>query len=209
MTRSRPSPLQSSSKPFPDAGPLAGRERASALVDGELSDTDLTAAMRDWAGDEGLRRDCHDYRLIGDVLRSDQLACDRPSLLPGLRERLASEPRPYWAVPRERPARRWLMPAAAAAGFVAVGFVVLSLRPAADGGWSASTVAVSGPASGLQRSVAAPASAPLIFGPVDGSVIRDARLDAYFEAHRGAAGAMPSAVPGGALRSVDLLVPQR
>lgn len=169
----------------------------------------MAAAMRDWASDETLRRDCHDYRLIGDVLRSDQLASDRPSLLPGLRDRLASEPPPYWTAQRDRPARRWLVPAAAAAGFMAVGFVVLALRPASDAGWSASTVAVSGPASGLQRSVAAPASAPLLFGPVDGSVIRDARLDAYFEAHRGAAGAMPSAVPGGALRSVELLVPQR
>jgi sigma-E factor negative regulatory protein RseA len=44
---------------------------------------------------------------------------------------------------------------------------------------------------------------------LDGQVIRDARLDAYFEAHRGAVGPVPSAMPGGALRSVEILVPQR
>lgn len=207
MTPSRPS----SSVPHPTdhaQQPGAEGERASRLVDGELSDSELSAALHDWSGDEGLRRRCHDYRLIGDALRSDQLASDRPSLLPALRERLAQEPVPYWAAPRER-SRRWLAPLAAAAGFAAVGAVVLSLRPDPGAGWGASSVAVTAPAGGLQRPVSVAASSPLHFGPVDGTTIRDARLDAYFEAHRGAVGAVPSAVPGGALRSVELLVPQR
>jgi hypothetical protein len=77
-------------------------------------------------------------------------------------------------------------------------------------GWDARIAVTQPPGSDTLRRVgggAAPSAAQALV--IDGQVIRDARLDAYFEAHRGALGVVPSAVPGGALRSVEILVPQR
>jgi sigma-E factor negative regulatory protein RseA len=106
-----------------------------------------------------------------------------------------------------------MAPAAAVAGFVAVGVTVVALRPDAAPGGFDERLAASPPADyGVMRRVgssALPASGSGQMLVVDGQLIRDARLDAYFEAHRGAVGGGPSAVPGGALRSVEILVPQR
>ena len=100
---------------------------------------------------------------------------------------------------------------------LAVGAAVVVLGPEAmgpSGGWNAPIAAVPPADGGVVRRVGtaaaplpAPASAQSLV--LDGQVIRDARLDAYFEAHRGAFGPGASAMPGGALRSVEILVPQR
>ena len=218
MSAERPLEAQTSAKP-------AG-EWLSTLVDGEAGPEGLEKACHDWQDRADVRRDWHAYHLIGDVMRSDELSATPhrdAAFLHALRSRLAAEPVPLAPQPlpiSPRPAvvpsassgRRWLMPVAAAAGFAAVGVSVLVLRGGAAGptGWS-EPIAVVQPAPGqaLQRTVSSPlgASAPAFV--LDGQIIRDARLDAYFEAHRGAAGPMPSAVPGGALRSVEILVPQR
>ena len=101
--------------------------------------------------------------------------------------------------------------AAAVAGFVVVGFAVVALRPeAAPGGFDDRLAAAPPVDSSITRrvsSAAVPASGQVLV--VDGQLIRDAQLDAYFEAHRGAIGIVPSAVPGGAPRNVDFLAPQR
>jgi sigma-E factor negative regulatory protein RseA len=44
---------------------------------------------------------------------------------------------------------------------------------------------------------------------LDGQLIRDAQLDAYLRAHRDMRGSAAAAVPGGAMRSVETIVPQR
>jgi sigma-E factor negative regulatory protein RseA len=61
--------------------------------------------------------------------------------------------------------------------------------------------------SDLQRvgTVAAPGQALVL----DGQLIRDAQLDAYLRAHREMRGSAAAAVPGGAMRSVETIVPQR
>lgn len=209
-------------QPEPADRPHAG-ERLSSLIDGEGRHDDVDEACRRWKTDADLRRDWETYHLIGDVLRSDELSPSRPgdaAFLQGLRAKLAAEPVPLVPTPlQQRPAaahpRRWLAPAAMAAGLMAVGTAFVVLRPEVAGpavGWE-SQVAVTPPAE-LRRTgaatlpVAAPASSQAVM-VLDGQVIRDARLDAYFEAHRGAVGPVPSAMPGGALRSVDILVPQR
>jgi hypothetical protein len=90
------------------------------------------------------------------------------------------------------------------------GRFVLRADKAGPTGWDDRMAITQTPGSDTLRRVrssAAPASAQALV--IDGQVIRDARLDAYFEAHRGALGVVPSAVPGGALRSVEILVPQR
>ena len=200
-------------------------EWLSNLIDGEALPEDLEQTCRRWRNSPEVRRDWHAYQLIGDVMRSEELASSPArdaAFLQALRGRLAEEPVPLSPAPlpaaarplpgREVRARRWLMPAAAVAGFAAVGVSVLTMRPGTGGptGWN-EPVAVVQPAApdALRRTVASPSSASSPAFVLDGQVIRDARLDAYFEAHRGAAGPMPSAVPGGALRSVEILVPQR
>jgi sigma-E factor negative regulatory protein RseA len=198
------------------------REQLSSFVDGECQSSAADEACRRWRDDEAWRRQWHAYHLIGDVLRADDLHTSRrgdAAFLATLRVRLAAEPVPLAPAPLAKApqreahhARRWLRPAAAVAGVMAVGVAVVALRPEASGptGWD-QRIAATPPADKLSvrrvDSAAAPASAQVLV--IDGQVIRDARLDAYFEAHRGATGAVPSAVPGGALRSVEILVPQR
>jgi sigma-E factor negative regulatory protein RseA len=91
------------------------------------------------------------------------------------------------------------------------GAAVVVMRPDSPAtGWDQSIVATQ-PATNaglhqVSRVQASASAQPLV---LDGQIIRDARLDAYFEAHRGAVGPAAAAVPGGALRSVEILVPQR
>jgi sigma-E factor negative regulatory protein RseA len=218
MSADRPLESQSSAQ---SAG-----EWLSTLVDGEASRASLEQACHDWRSSADVRRDWHAYHLIGDVMRSDELSASPQrdaAFLRALRTRLAAEPVPLSPQPLPAPTapavirssssgRRWLMPVAAAAGFAAVGVSVLVLGGGAGGptGWGEPIAVVQpAPGSSLQRTVNAPVGASAPTYVLDGQIIRDARLDAYFEAHRGAAGPMPSAVPGGALRSVEILVPQR
>src|SRR5882757_3475265 len=73
----------------------AALERLSALVDGEL-DSDATAqACGHWRENGELRSSWHAYHVIGDVLRSDDLACDPArdaGFLQAFRARLKDEP---------------------------------------------------------------------------------------------------------------------
>ncbi len=192
-------------------------ETLSSIADGECPPGAVVDACRQWRTDAELRADWHAYQLIGDVLRSESLgnsASHDQAFLQQLRARLAQEPIPLATVPltaAPKP-RRWMASAAVVAGFVVVGAAVVVLGPAEKGptGWDNSVAQTAVPAGKVMRQVsgaAAPASAQTRV--IDGQVIRDARLDAYFEAHRGALGAAPSALPGGALRSVEILVPQR
>ena len=73
----------------------AGLERLSALVDGELDDASTTLACRQWRDDPSSRASWHEYQLIGDLLRSEDLAStpQRDSaFLSALRLKLADEP---------------------------------------------------------------------------------------------------------------------
>lgn len=201
-----------------DAHRQRRREMLSSMADGHCPADEADDALRAWRSDEQSRRDWRTYHLIGDVLRSDDLSVGAhrdPVFLRGLRERLAAEPVPLAPAPlRAAPgarSRRWLSSAAAVAGFAVVGASVVLLRPAGEPapGWQAAQTVVVEPSGAGQRvgAAAMPAASQVLV--IDGQVIRDARLDAYFEAHRGALGPMPTAMPGGALRSVEILVPQR
>ncbi len=193
----------------------------SALADGEADAAEPACAA--WRRDAEARRTWHAYQLIGDVMRSEDLA--RPAagdaaFLAGLRERLAAEPvvlapepLPVAAPGAARPLRRrqaWLMPVAAAAGFVVVAGVLVVARvglpggatdaPAGFAGAGNPAVAVVPVATGLNRSVAT--------GRADGeAVLRDERLDEYLRAHQIARGGATITAPSSALRRVDLAVP--
>ncbi|MES2715804.1 MAG: sigma-E factor negative regulatory protein [Pseudomonadota bacterium] len=182
----------------------ARRQQLSSLMDGDLPADEASRVCALWSHDVDARQDWHAYHLIGDVLRSDDLAA-RPArdeaFLQALRLRLADEPVPlapmpvqadvrdalplvangFMAAPPRRSgarARRWLMaPVAVAAGFVAVAGVMVVTR----------VVTPEPSAAVLAAASTAPAAASAV-------LVRNAQLDRYLSAHRSLAnGAMPGA----------------
>src|SRR5574341_547341 len=69
-------------------------ENLSALADGQLDAGAAAAITSRWRDDQGARSAWHAYHLIGDVLRSDDLANARrdEAFLRRLRTRLIDEP---------------------------------------------------------------------------------------------------------------------
>jgi sigma-E factor negative regulatory protein RseA len=136
------------------------RALMSALCDGDAAAAAPACAA--WAQDEPARRAWHEYHLIGDVLRSDDLALQPQrdaAFLAALRTRLAQEPVPLapqaLVVPNSNsntaPRRAtsvlgWRAPAAVAAGFAAVAAVIALVRPGAGAGGLADDIMA---ASGL------------------------------------------------------------
>ena len=216
----------------PHATPAADEPRQwlSDLADGRLDDQDLAGACRRWAEHDDARRTWYAYHLIGDVLRSDDLA--RPAaadaaFLEALRQRLADEPvvlapAPV-APPPARPRGRrqlWLVPMAAAAGFVAVTGVMVVLQQATPGGngFDAPQMAATPPLPPAARATLASTSGGVVpaaagVAPVTvqrGQMLRDARIDEYLRAHREVLMGSPAALPGGAVRTVEFnAVPAR
>ena len=206
-------------QPHAAPDPDTPRQWLSDLTDGRLQGEALAAACRDWTADAEARRTWHAYHLIGDVLRSDDLAQPADgdaAFLAALRQRLAAEPvvlAPAAAVSRTRSRRQlWLMPMAAAAGFVAVAGVVVVLRqvsPAADG-FAGPQLAAAPPATLAIRAVSTQPM-PNLDGSqgmgqaalARGAMLRDARVDDYLRAHREALMGSPAALPGGGVRAVD------
>jgi len=209
----------------------AALERLSALVDGELDGQATAQVCGDWRQSDQTRSAWHVYQVIGDVLRSEDLACDPArdaGFLEAFRARLKDEPVVLAPQPREvaaavlQPAvanssrsRRWswMAPSAVAAGFVAVaGVLVLTRGP---GG----TVEGSASSSLAQAGTAAPAVASLVGTMpsasepqalvLNGRLIRDARLDRYLAAHKQFAGSSALGVPSGFLRNATAIESER
>ena len=118
--------------------------RLSALADGEASAEEAARASADWAADPAAREAWHAYHLIGDALRSDELAASPERderFLQALRERLREEPAvlaPGAAPARQGAAdrlrwRRWSGAVAAVAGVMAVAVVAVGLQSAEMG----------------------------------------------------------------------------
>jgi sigma-E factor negative regulatory protein RseA len=187
----------------------------SAMVDGETDAAEFGRGCAAWAGaDAQVCQSWHAYHLIGDVLRSEDLASPpgRDAAFVGrLRARLDDEPAvlALQVLPTAAPAARraWAMPAALAAGVMALaaGLVValnqgaggasarLAAAPAAPAVVSAGDPAASVPAAAAVAEVAMPG----------GRLVRDAQLDRYLRAHRDYATASPGSLPGGSGRSVS------
>ena len=195
----------------------ANREDLSALVDGELDAAGAAAGFAAWRADAAVRRDWHDWQLIGDVLRSDDLASGAghdARFLAGVRARLASEP--VVLAPADGGARapvmarsRWRAGSAIAAGFVLVVGTVAVLQTGAPTPPSSAPLArVDGvPAAGAPVTAMAPAPAPAepqTAVIADGKLIRDARLDRYLAAHKQFAGTSALGVPSAFLRSATV-----
>ncbi|CAN7191290.1 sigma-E factor negative regulatory protein [Rhizobacter sp. LjRoot28] len=145
---------------------LAPMDDVSALVDGELDESAVARVCAQWRSDEATREAWHTYQLIGDVLRSEDLAAAGArdaAFLTALRGRLAAEPvvlAPQSAEPASAPViepavangatgrRAWRRPAAMVAGIAVVASVLVVTRmpgsPAVD--VPEGTVLASGPA---------------------------------------------------------------
>lgn len=109
----------------------------SALADGQLDAEQAARACGQWRQTAELRQSWHAWHVIGDVMRSEDLAesaVGDEAFLKQLRARMAQEPvvlapspEPLAAWQRLR-ARQWLAPAAVAASFVAVATAFVGLR---------------------------------------------------------------------------------
>lgn len=191
----------------------AQAERLSALIDGELPSDEVAAACRAWRDDADCRARWHAHHLIGDVLRSPDLAV-RPAadeaFLQRLRGRLADEPAllapapwvgagvptspelPVLRPPVRRPAlRRWAAPAGIAAGVALVVGTLTVVRPGVE---------PLSAAPGLAR-VEPAASETELVRVANGAMIRDARLDRYLAAHKQFHGSTALGPSSGFLRS--------
>lgn len=214
------------------------RERLSALADGELDSQAVAQACTHWRDSAESRSTWHAYHLIGDVLRSDDLASQPAhdsTFLDALRAKLANEPVVLAPKPLEAPAiaespaairaaaggssRRWgwIAPSAVAAGFVAVAGVLTLSRPGLlpERGDATSVARAAAPASFAgtatlvgNRAAPAPEPEPQTF-VASGQLIRDARLDRYLAAHKQFAGSSALGVPSAYLRNATAEVPGR
>ena len=156
------------------------REQVSALLDGELDDEQLNAALQALQDDTDLRQDWQIYHLIGDVMRGDGVGslavADRVSA------QLVDEPmleRHELSVVRRSGAaanRAWYSLAASVAGIAFVGWAAWSsLMPSAPTGVAGTEVA--------RQTVSAPAhdSQPVVY---------QSQVSDYWMAHRQLSGHM-------------------
>lgn len=208
------------------------KELISALADGQLRGDELASAVRLAASDAEARATWHVYHLVGDVLRSQDLACASTdaAFMARLSARLAHEPMdaPEAALPAPvavdavvRPALpaandagfRWKMVAglASVVAVTAVGWTSFSAIQAGDGARLASATAPSTPAAAPVAGVAQPAQVQQQVN-VAGTpqiMLRDPRLDELMSAHRQFGDASALQMPAGFLRNATFEAPGR
>ncbi len=192
---------------------LKMHEQLSALADGQLHGDELAQALRFAAQDEG-RDTWQVYHLVGDVLRSPELAhaSDGGAFLAQLHQKLAQEPAPPHALPHTEPlqvesaqaanasAFRWKMVAglASLAAVSAIGWNSLSHVREADSG---ARLAAAPPAATQQMVVTSSPDAQVM--------LRDPRLDELLAAHKQYGGAAALQMPAGFLRNATFESPSR
>lgn len=197
------------------------REQLSALADGQLEEDEFARAMAFAVTDEGLAQ-WHAYHVVGDVLRSSELAAPHhTTLLDKVRAQMAQEPLPTHLVsgeltqvaavasPDARVANAGVFQWKLAAGFA-------SLAAVAAIGWStyAGLQAPAGGASGAQLA-AVPATTVQSLAVADGSrsgqqvMIRDPRLDELLAAHKQFGSTTTLQMPAGFLRNATFEAPSR
>ena len=206
------------------------RRILSALADGDATDREAAHAFQAWRDDTEARATWHTYQLIGDVLRSDDLACEpqaNEAFLVALRARLADEPVvlaprpraeetpiPLPAVANASPAAarsraRWQGPMAMAAGFLVVIGGLNIVRPFGHGGGSllaSNPAAASGPVMASATSINNGVVATALQTPAQTKAAAD-QLAPYLAAHRQSAMNGPFQMPGSDLRNVNLVQP--
>jgi len=215
----------------PESGSSRSRQILSALADGEASEAEGADAFLAWREDAETRATWHCYHLIGDVLRSEDLAAPaarHQRLLEALRERLASEPvvlappaaaattsEPVVGIPAARAAANasaggwlrahWHAPVAMAAGFLAMVGGLQYHRAHVDDSAARATIAQAQPAAASV--VALATRAPEV---QSAAVSRDQaeQIAPYVAAHRLSTMNAALQMPGSAdIRNVSLVHP--
>ncbi|NKJ48301.1 anti-sigma factor [Burkholderia sp. SG-MS1] len=166
-------------------------ERLSAFVDGELFGEEHLNLGKFLSGLDGEDRAAwSSYHLIGDALRSDDLAVSpatSSAFLNGFAARFDNEPHvlaPAMPVARRLLAlRRRVVPAfAVAAAAATLTWIVVPQLQGVPGGPGSQLASVHGDAVQRVAMVPVPAAAQPI--AQDANIIRDASLDQYLEAHQ-------------------------
>ena len=205
----------------------SSRRILSALADGDATAGEAAQAFQAWRDDPEARAAWHVYQLIGDVLRSDDLATAPEAdaaFLAALRARLADEPVVLAPQPRAsapavpaaaaavRTRGRWQGPLAMAAGFLVVMSGLSILRPLNQGAspqLASNGAAASGPQmASITSTNNGGADAAPTATPVSTKAAAD-QLAPYLAAHRQSAMNAPFQMPGGDLRNVSLVQPAR
>ena len=225
------------SQPDSDRSPPSESNRRilSALADGDATDGEAARAFQAWRDDPDARASWHAYQLIGDVLRSEDLAVEPAadeSFLVALRARLADEPVVLAPQPRVeaepvpmpaaanasvagvRSRGRWQGPVAMAAGFLVVIGGLNIVRPfghaggpqLASGATTASGPMLASTTSVNNSGVVATSLQTVPQTPAQTKAAAD-QLAPYLAAHRqsGMSGAFQ--MPGSDLRNVSLVQP--
>ena len=190
-------------------------ESISDLADGYGSDDAYTGAMNELLSNRRAMQTWHAYHVIGDVLRSPELAPASSDLafLARLEHRLASEPARPVVTKDDGPVRdivhvtsanasvfRWKM-LAGLASVALVGVLGMNLSPQLQ--QVDAQVA-------RQNSVVPSTAATLVVTDTSaGTMLRDARLDELMAAHRQLGGHSALQVPAGFLRSATHEGPAR
>ncbi len=190
-------------------------EHVSDLVDGQSQDGEIGQAFDALLSDSEAMQTWHAYHVIGDVLRSSELApsnCDH-AFLERLERKLANEPaRPVDVGSSRIPINsnlpsanasvfRWKM-LAGVAGFALVGVVGSNL-------WTQTSLR--GDAQIAEQGVVVPRSAGALVAAdtTAGTMLRDARLDELMAAHRQLGGHSVLQVPAGLLHNATYEGPAR
>lgn len=201
------------------------QDAISALMDGQLQGAELSAALQGMASQDA--RDCwRMYHLVGDVLRSSELARGRhdSAFADGVLRRLGAPAdnavllAPPAAAPLAHAARpaandgvfRWKMVAGLAsfAAVAAVGWGLLGgAGPQAPGPqWAQAPAQAARGGAPVQTLVAATAAPSANAAP---AMLRDPQLDELLAAHRAAAGASALGNAAGFLRNATFDGPGR
>jgi sigma-E factor negative regulatory protein RseA len=207
----------------------SSRRILSALADGDATDSEAARAFQAWRDEPEARAAWHAYQLIGDVLRSEDLAAEPAAdeaFLVALRTRLADEP--VVLAPQARPeaapvaapvavnasmaaARsrgRWQGPLTMAAGFLVMlgGLSVVGpFRHGADP--QLASAAASSPALASATSVNnAGMVAATARSPAESKAAAD-QLAPYLAAHRQSTMSGPFQMPGSDIRNASLVQP--
>jgi sigma-E factor negative regulatory protein RseA len=163
-------------------------ERLSALIDGELDADEAAALFGELCRDRQLARLWSDLHLVGDALRSTEVAgCHAEGFCARVARALSSEPT-VLASRRSQPGlRRFVVPGVAiAASIAAVGFIAMPLLRTQE----PPLIAAAPPASSNVSTVVEPVPAPSApqaekTAPRVPPAIANVRaLDPYFAAHR-------------------------
>jgi sigma-E factor negative regulatory protein RseA len=200
---------------------MNGNERISALADGQLQAGEFARAVEAVCADGDARATWHAYHLVGDVLRSRELAAGTPApeFLSRLSVRLAQEQPLALAdsalagISLDRPVRqaaandgafRWKLVAGVAsmAAVAAVGWSVLGIGPSGSAGQPKL-------AAGPQQPAASADATVLARSPTGAIMIRDPKLDELLAAHRQFGGASALQMPAGFLRNATFDGPTR